>query len=125
MKIGNSPDKAALVQTSGDAKVKGQAAHKTASPVGANAAAAAKQATHTPAAQPAQEASAQVALSKTATSLLEGTGASGASSEGSFDTAKVNRIAQAISEGKFTVNAEAIADKLIANAHEVLGKVSH
>ena len=33
------------------------------------------------------------------------------------------RIAQAIADGRFKVNAEAIADKLIANAQELLGKV--
>jgi negative regulator of flagellin synthesis FlgM len=62
-----------------------------------------------------QEASAQVELS--ATALL--------ASEGDFDAEKVSRIAQAISEGKFTVNAEVIADKLIANAGELLGRASH
>lgn len=46
--------------------------------------------------------------------------ASAASDDGSFDAAKVGRIAQAISEGKFTVNANAIADKLVANAQELL-----
>lgn len=38
-----------------------------------------------------------------------------------FDAAKVERIRQAIAEGRYTVDAEAIADKLIANAQEVLG----
>jgi negative regulator of flagellin synthesis FlgM len=42
--------------------------------------------------------------------------------DGTFDSAKVERIAQAIREGKFTVNAEAIAEKLIANAEELLGR---
>lgn len=64
-----------------------------------------------PAAPPA---SAHVALSPEAHSLrAEADGAT-------FDTAKVHRIAQAISEGKFQINAEAIADKLIANATEML-----
>lgn len=66
--------------------------------------------------QPA-EASAQVALSPTLASL-----AGGSAADGSFDAAKVDRIAQAIRDGKFEVNAEAIADKLIANAQELLGK---
>jgi negative regulator of flagellin synthesis FlgM len=39
-----------------------------------------------------------------------------------FDSAKVERIAQAIRDGKFSVNAEAIADKLIVNAEELLGR---
>ena len=40
-----------------------------------------------------------------------------------FDADKVARIAQAIADGSFKINAEAIADKLIANAQELLVKV--
>lgn len=47
-----------------------------------------------------------------------------ASGEGSFDQAKVDRISQAIRDGTFKVDAGAIADKLISNAQEVLGRVS-
>jgi len=65
------------------------------------------------------EVSAQVELSDTA-SLLSGT-----ASTPEFDADKVSRIAQAIRDGKFQVNHEAIADKLIANAQELLSKVSH
>lgn len=68
------------------------------------------------AAQPATEASAQVELSAEASAL------SGMSSDPTFDTAKVERIAQAIKDGKFKVNPEAIADKLIINAEELLGR---
>ncbi len=64
-----------------------------------------------------REASAQVALSPAA-QLLSNV----AAESGSFDSAKVERIAQAIREGRFTVNAEAIADKLIVNAEELLGR---
>ncbi|MBK6470255.1 MAG: flagellar biosynthesis anti-sigma factor FlgM [Betaproteobacteria bacterium] len=60
--------------------------------------------------------STEVALSAAATGLSE------ASTEASFDGAKVERIATAIREGKFTVNPEAIADKLITNAEELLGR---
>lgn len=67
----------------------------------------------------APEASAQVALSSTVTQL----GAGGTSGE--FDAEKVARIAQAIRDGKFTVNPEAIADKLIANAQELLTRAAH
>ena len=45
------------------------------------------------------------------------------STEGVFDAEKVQRISEAIRDGKFTVNADAIADKLIANAQELLGAV--
>ncbi len=67
----------------------------------------------------ATEASAKVELSSQA--ALAGSEASRAD----FDTEKVARIAQAIRDGKFQVNAEAIADKLIANAQELLPKPSH
>lgn len=59
------------------------------------------------------EPSAKVELS--AGALL---GANG--NESVFDADKVQRIAEAIRDGKFEINAEAIADKLIANAHELL-----
>jgi len=65
------------------------------------------------------DSSAKVEISGTAASLLAG--AKGAPAE--FDAAKVTGISQAIADGTFKVNPEAIADKLIANAQEVLGKV--
>ncbi|HLL12928.1 MAG TPA: flagellar biosynthesis anti-sigma factor FlgM [Rubrivivax sp.] len=60
--------------------------------------------------------STQVDLSSTAVGLAE------IGADPSFDSGKVERIAQAIREGKFTINAEAIADKLIINAEELLGR---
>ncbi len=68
------------------------------------------------ASMPEAEASAQVALSPAASALK------GVSSDPTFDTAKVERIAQAIRDGQFKINAEAIADKLIVNAEELLGR---
>lgn len=65
------------------------------------------------------DSSAKVELSSAATTLI--TGAKGAPAE--FDAAKVSRISQAIADGSFRVNPEAIADKLIANAQDVLGAV--
>lgn len=38
------------------------------------------------------------------------------------DSTKVAAIKQAISEGRFSINAEAIADKLISSAQELLKK---
>ena len=66
------------------------------------------------------EASAQVALSSTASSLRAGA----AAPSGDFDAEKVARISAAIEKGTFKVNHEAIADKLIANAQELLTKAT-
>ena len=66
----------------------------------------------------APEASAKVALSPAASSLVTDHNAD-------FDAEKVARIAQAIRDGKFKVNAEAIADKLIGNAKELLAGRQH
>lgn len=67
---------------------------------------------------PAQaDASAKIELSNTAATLLTG----GATAE--FDAEKVARISKAIDGGSFKINPEAIADKLISNAQELLGKV--
>jgi len=98
MKIGNTPDKPAKVGTK-----------TTHTPSGETAAAGAAPASH--------ETSATVALSSTASTLLS----NAATPE--FDQAKVDRISSAIAEGKYKINADVIADKLIANAHELLGKV--
>jgi negative regulator of flagellin synthesis FlgM len=64
----------------------------------------------------AAEPSAKVQLSSHAATALAGNEAGRAD----FDAEKVERIAQAIREGRFTVDAEAIADRLIANAKELL-----
>jgi negative regulator of flagellin synthesis FlgM len=69
----------------------------------------------------ATDASAKVLLSDAVSSLLAGN----EPVTGEFDKAKVERIADAIAQGKFVVNHTAIADKLIANAQELLGKTSH
>jgi len=61
----------------------------------------------------APEASATVALSPAAAVLVNEKNAD-------FNADKVARIAQAIREGKFEINAEAIADGLIAHTRDVL-----
>ncbi|PPE71739.1 flagellar biosynthesis anti-sigma factor FlgM [Caldimonas thermodepolymerans] len=65
------------------------------------------------AAEPGNE-SATVKLSSTATSLLAATP--------EFDAEKVAAIRQAIADGTYRIDPEAIADKLIANARELLNR---
>ena len=62
------------------------------------------------------DTSAKVELSSTATTMLAGSNAASAD----FDAEKVARISQAITDGSFRIDPGAIADKLIANAEEVL-----
>lgn len=59
------------------------------------------------------QSSARVTLSPVAGEMAYGT-------EGAFDAEKVERVRQAIANGTYTINPEAIADKLIANARELL-----
>lgn len=42
-----------------------------------------------------------------------------------FDAARVAEIKQAITDGQFTINAGAIADRLIASAKELVNKPSN
>lgn len=63
------------------------------------------------------DASAKIQLSNTATSLMSSSGGA------FFDAEKVARISRAIDSGTFKINPEAIADKLISNAKEVLTKI--
>lgn len=57
-----------------------------------------------------------VAISPEASALASVAG------DGSFDAAKVARISQQIQDGSYKVNPEAIADKLITNAQELLAR---
>jgi len=72
----------------------------------------------------AAEPSSHVELSAAATLLGAGSAAGAEAADGTFDSDKVQRIAQAIKDGHYVVHPEVIADKLIANAQELLGKTS-
>jgi negative regulator of flagellin synthesis FlgM len=100
MKIGNPAEKRNI------------AASEKAAPANATAEAAKQAGVTGTAADP----SAKVELSNAASLMAN-------PSTADFDAEKVERISQAIADGSFQVNAEVIADKLIANAQELLGKV--
>ena len=70
------------------------------------------------AAETAKAGQAQAAAATAGAARQQGGGASG-----EFDAEKVARMSEAIASGNFKINAEAIADKLIANAQELLVKV--
>ena len=61
------------------------------------------------------QAGVTVTLSPTASQALAGGGSSDV-----FNAEKVEAMKQAIADGSFKVNAEAIADKMLANAAEML-----
>ena len=63
----------------------------------------------------AGEASATVVLSPAAQLAAK-------SLDAGIDSAKVERMSQAIRDGSFKVDADAVADKLIANARDALAK---
>lgn len=98
MKIGSLDNKAAVAPLQNDRKSGG--ADKAAASNG-----------------PAAEPSATVQISSAA-SLIS------SADDGTFDAEKVQRMAQAIRDGKFEVNADKIADKLISNTQELLRKYS-
>ena len=106
MKIGNPADKPLAVAPSASPAA-GVDSAKAGSPGAPGATATAV----------VPDAGATVALSSAAATLLSG----GTPAE--FDAEKVARISQAIADGSFEVHADAIADKLIANARELLSRV--
>lgn len=87
---------------------KGGQSAPAAAHAGANATAASKQ----------QAAGVAVTVSTLARTL----GASQRADAAEVDAKKVNAVRSAIQDGTYQVNAEAIADKLLANAEEMLNR---
>lgn len=104
MKIGNNPDTANLLSQ----------------------AAAARQQAKAAAPAPAAEAAAQGAARATAgvpvTLSASVRGADATRGTADFDAGKVKAVKAAIENGSFKVDAEAVADKLLANAEETLSR---
>lgn len=69
------------------------------------------------AAKPQPGAGVTVTLSSSASQAISGAGGSG---NDVFNADKVEAMKAAIADGSFKVNAEAIADKMLANAAEML-----
>ena len=67
----------------------------------------------------AESASDEVELSSLASQLAA------SDSEPALDAGRVAEIKQAIAEGRFAINADAIADRLIASAKELLDSRRH
>jgi negative regulator of flagellin synthesis FlgM len=106
MKIGHPAEKPASQAVTTGAQPATDATQTLATAAGAAAQQAAKVA----------DVGAKVELSSTATTLMS----NDVSAE--FDAEKVSRISDAIGKGQFKINPEAIADKLISNAQELLTK---
>lgn len=96
MKIGPLENKAAPAPTGADRK-------------SASGAAA-------PASSAGPEPSAKVELSAAASVIASGL------ADGSFDAQKVERLTRAIRDGQYQIDPHAIADKLLANARELLDR---
>ena len=101
MKIGQKPDIPSALPQTGLAK-------QAKSPASAAQEAAKGALTTSAAGVPVTVSSAARALEQTARTT------------GDFDAGKVKSVRSAIDKGTFTVNAEVIADKMLANAQEIL-----
>lgn len=103
MKIGNSLDNSSLLNA-------------TASAAPSKAGSSPVAAANTAAAKSTQSTGVAVTVSTLARSL----GVAHQSDSADIDTAKVAAVRAAIQKGTYVVNPEAIADKLLGNAQEVL-----
>lgn len=90
----------------------------TAQPVPAKGGQSASSTANANAAKSTQSAGVAVTVSTLARTL----GAAKSGEPADVDTAKVNSVRSAIQQGTYVVNPEVIADKLLANAQEMLNR---
>jgi negative regulator of flagellin synthesis FlgM len=109
MKIGQTPDNSIPVQQANTAS-----AQKAAQNVPSSAAS-------TAATQGARSSGVAVTVS----TLARGLEKTGRSEGASIDMQKVATVKAAIQDGSYVVNPEVIADKLLANAQEMLNRTSN
>jgi negative regulator of flagellin synthesis FlgM len=109
MKIGQTPDNSIQIQP-------GNTANAQKSAQNANASAAASSG----AAQSTRSAGVAVTVS----TLARGLEKTGRNEGADIDTQKVASVRAAIEDGTYVVNPEAIADKLLSNAQEMLNRTT-
>lgn len=109
MKIGQTPDNSIQVQI-------GNAA--TAQKAGQNANASAT------ASSGATQSTRSAGVAVTVSTLARGLEKSGRNEGADIDTQKVASVRAAIEDGSYVVNPEAIADKLLTNAQEILNRTT-
>ncbi len=109
MKIGQTPDNSIQIQP-------GKAASTQKAGENANASAAASSG--------ANQSTRSAGVAVTVSTLARGLEKSGRSEGADIDTQKVASVRAAIEGGTYVVNPEAIADKLLSNAQEMLNRTT-
>lgn len=110
MKIGQTPDNAIQIQLGNNAG----AAQKA----GQNASAS------TAASSGATQSTRSAGVAVTVSTLARGLEKTGRGESADIDTQKVASVRAAIEDGTYVVNPEAIADKLLFNAQEMLNRTT-
>ena len=111
MKIGQTPDNSIQVQlgNASAAQKAGQNANANASSTATNG---------------ATQSTRSAGVAVTVSTLARGLEKSGRSEGADIDTQKVASVRAAIENGSYVVNPEAIADKLLTNAQEMLNRTT-
>jgi negative regulator of flagellin synthesis FlgM len=94
----------------------------TAAPAKNSAAQKAAQGANSAASNTASQSTRSAGVAVTVSTLARSLEKSDATQPGDIDTAKVASVKSAIQDGTYVVNPEAIADKLLSNAQEMLNR---